>query len=131
MKEIDFVEILEENELTDVKVIKASENYSVISFNYDFDDEEMSSARAYANDESEEEEGSSEWYENWYIPYLYDIAKDNVQEIIEEICDDFELEGEFKESESYDLSQEFMKGIIIFCKDSSEVEMEDIINDYI
>lgn len=131
MGEIDFVELLEENDLTDVKVIKSSESYCIIGFCYDFDDDEMSSASAYANDESDEEEGSEEWNENWYLPYLYDIAKDNVQEIIEEICDDFDIEGEFKQIESYDLSQEFMKGIIVFCTDSSEVEMEDIINDYI
>lgn len=131
MGEIDLVDILEGNDLTEVEVIKSNENYSVIRFCYDFDQEEMAAAKAYASGESEEEEGSNEWYENWYTPYLYDVAKDNIQEIIEEICDDFELEGEFKEAERYNLSKEFMKGIIIFCKDSSEIEMEDIINDYI
>lgn len=131
MDELDLVGILEVKELQDVEMIKEDDNVAFIKFSYDFDQDEISAARAYANEESGQEEGNSEWYENWYLPYLYDVAKDNIQEIIEEVCEEYELEGEFREKQNYDISQDFLKGYVVFCKDSTGVDIEEIINDYI
>jgi hypothetical protein len=126
-----IIYILEQNGIDEVEEIVSSENYFVVRFCYEFDNEEINAARAYSNDESQEEEGSTDWYSDWYTPYLYDIAKDNIQEVIEEICEEFDIEGEFKELESQKGEIDYMKGIAIFCQDSSEVDLDDILNDNI
>lgn len=126
-----IIYILEQNGIDEVEEIVSSENYFVVKFCYEFDNEEINAARAYSNDESQEEEGSTDWYSDWYTPYLYDIAKDNIQEVIEEICEEFDIEGEFKEFESKKGEIDYMKGIAIFCQDSSEIDLEDILNDNI
>jgi hypothetical protein len=124
-----IIYILEQNGITEIKEIVTNENYFVVKFCYEFDNDEIKAAKAYSNEESQEEEGSTDWYNDWYLPYLYDIAKDNIQEVIEEICDEFDIEGEFKEIEAQNLDVDYMEGIAIFCKDSSEIDLEDILND--
>ena len=124
-----IIYILEQNGVDDIEEIVSKDNYFVVRFCYEFDNEEISAAKAYSNEESQEEEGSSDWYSDWYLPYLYDIAKDNIQEVIEEICEEFDIEGEFKEVEAQMGDIDFMKGIAIFCQDSSEVDLEDVLND--
>ena len=131
MEELELLEILEKNGLTEVEELKSEETYKIFKFCYDFDNDELKAAKAYASSEGDVEEESSEWYENWYTPYLYDIAKDNIQEIIEEICEEYDIEGEFKEVEEYTINTEFMKGYIMFCTDSSSIDMGEVINDYI
>lgn len=125
-----IIDLLEQNGASDCEEILSKENYSIIKFCYDFDKEEMDAARAYANEESGLEENSEEWYENYYISYLYDIARDNLQEIMEEICEEFELEGEFRELNDGE-SLEYMKGIFVFCEDSSNIELDEILSEYI
>lgn len=125
-----IIDLLEQNGVNDCEEIISEDNYSIIRFCYDFDKEEIDAARAYANEESGLKEDSTEWYENYYLSYLYDIAKDNLQEIMEEICEEFELEGEFKELNETE-SSEYMKGFFIFCEDSSDIDIDEILSRYI
>jgi len=81
----EIEDFLGDNGLSEIEEIKNDENYSVIKFYYDFDKDELSAARAYANDESDLESESAEWYTDWYLSYLSDLAKDNVEEIMEEL----------------------------------------------
>lgn len=131
MEEIELLEVLEKNGLSEIEEIKSDDTCKVFKFCYDFQNDELKAARAYSNSESNVTEDSAEWYENWYTPYLYDIAKDNIQEVIEEICEEYEIEGEFKEVEEYNMSIEFMKGFIMFCTDSSSIDIDEMINGYI
>lgn len=124
-----IIYILGQNGIDEIEEIVSSENYFVVKFCYEFDSEEISAARAYSNEESQEKEGSSEWYSEWYIPYLYDIAKDNIHEVIEEISEEFDIEGEFKELDNQKGDIDYMRGVAIFCQDSSEIDLDDILND--
>lgn len=122
-----ILDVLDENGLSDLEIVNEQDNYIVIKFSYDFDDEEKKGAKSYANEESDLEEDSSEWLSDWYLSYLYDVAKDNIQEIVEEICEDFELEGEYRTIE--DENTEFMRTVLVLCQDSSEIDMEEILSE--
>lgn len=121
---------LEDNDLSDVEEIKQEDDYVLVKFYYDFDKEELSAAKSYSNEESDFEAESDEWYNEYYIPYLKEIAEDNVESIIEDTSEEFELEGRYKElgMESGDLG--YLRFMAIFSEELDEAEMEDILNDY-
>ncbi|WP_294371973.1 hypothetical protein [uncultured Clostridium sp.] len=121
---------LEDNDLSDVEEIKQEEEYVLIKFYYDFDKEELSAAKSYSNEESDFESESDEWYNEYYIPYLKEIAEDNVESIIEDASEEFEVEGKYKAlgSDSGDVG--YLKFIAVFSTEMDETEMEDILNDY-
>ena len=123
-------EFLEDNDLSDVEEIKQEDNYVIVKFYYDFDKEELSAAKSYSNEESDFESGSDEWYSQYYIPYLKEIAEDNVESILEDVAEEFEVEGKCKElgMESGDLG--YLRFMAIFSTEMTEGEMEDILNDY-
>lgn len=83
MQELEIVKILKENDLSDVEVLKNTEEYILVNFYFDFDKDLQDAAKAYANEESKEEEFSAKWYSEYYFPYLYDFANDEVLEVIE------------------------------------------------
>lgn len=130
MKSSEIIEMLEDEGLSEVEEVKKKKNYVVLKFFYDFDKEEVEGAKAYANDESDLDEGSEEWYSNWYLPYLAEIARDNVDSIMEDIMDELELEGRAKEIDMDMANNDYMKFIAVFCEDSLDVDMEDILSDY-
>lgn len=121
---------LEDNDLSDVEEIKQEDDYVLVKFYYDFDKEELSAAKSYSNEESDFEAESDEWYNEYYIPYLKEIAEDNVESIIEDTSEEFELEGRYKElgMESGDLG--YLRFMAIFSEELDEAEMEDVLNDY-
>lgn len=122
-----LVELLEENGLSEVEVKVHNSNYVTIEFIYEYDFEETSAARQYANEESDEEEDSLEWTENYYSTYLDDIVNDEVQEIVEDICEELDIEGVFRKVEEESQVGDMYKGRIVFCKDSTEVDIESIL----
>ena len=65
-----IIDILEKDGMSDIEKLAGTDNYVVIRFCYDFDKEEISAARAYANEECDLEEGSSEWTDNQLIPFI-------------------------------------------------------------
>ena len=117
MKTSEIIEFLEENGLSEVEEIKVEDNFVVLKFYYDFDKDEILAARSYANEESDLEEESDEWYRDWYLSYLADIAKDNVESIVEDIGEELELEGKAKELEIDSNNADYMKFICVLCSD--------------
>ncbi|WP_297424410.1 hypothetical protein [Clostridium sp.] len=130
MKSSEIINFLEENDLADVEEIKRKGNYVIIKFFYDFDKEELSAAKAYSNEESDFEPESDEWYKEYYIPYLRDIAVDNVEAILEETMEEFELETKYKEFGIENVESGYFKFIAAFSDELTDSEMEDILNDY-
>ncbi|MEL7598172.1 MAG: hypothetical protein AAGU01_08220, partial [Clostridiaceae bacterium] len=57
----------------------------------------------------------------FYIPYLNDIAADNVGEIIEEAIEEFELIGQYV-SYGVDEEQERNEFIAVFSKEDFDIE---------
>ncbi|WP_294153197.1 hypothetical protein [uncultured Clostridium sp.] len=121
---------LEDNDLSDVEEIKQEDDYILVKFYYDFDKEELLAAKSYSNEESDFEPESDEWYNEYYIPYLKEIAEDNIESIIEDTAEEFEIEGRYKElgMESGDLG--YLRFLAVFSEELDEAEMEDILNDY-
>ena len=121
---------LEDNDLSDVEEIIQEDDYVLVKFYYDFDKEELSAAKSYSNEESDFEAESDEWYNEYYIPYLKEIAEDNVGSIIEDTAEEFEIEGRYRElgMESGDVG--YLRFIAVFSEELNEEEMEDILNDY-
>ena len=97
MQTTEIIEFLEENGLSEIEEIKIEDNFVVLKFYYDFDKDEILAARAYANEESDLEEESDEWYRDWYLSYLSDIAKDNVEGIVEDLGDELEFSSKINE----------------------------------
>lgn len=131
MNAFDIIEILEENGLTEIQEVLVKDDRVVLEFFYDFDSEELNAAKAYANEESDLEEGSDEWNRDWFIPYLLDIAKDNIESIIEEINDELEFEGMAHEVNIDVNNKDYIKFISVFCAEDCDVELEEMLNDYL
>jgi len=130
MKSSEIISFLEDSDLTDVEEIKRKGDYVIIKFYYDFDKEELSAAKAYSTEESDFEPESDEWYKEYYIPYLRDIAVDNVESILEEAMEEFELEAKYKEFGMENGDSGYYKFIAAFSDELTDTEMEDILNDY-
>lgn len=122
---------LEDNDLSDVEEIKQEDDYILLKFYYDFDKDELMAAKSYSNEESDFEAESDEWYNEYYIPFLKDIADDNVESIVEDAAEEFEIEGKYKSlvMESGELG--YLRFVAVFSAEMDEIEMEDILNDYV
>jgi len=131
---LDISEIksfLEDNDLSDVEEIKQEDDYILLKFYYDFDKDELMAAKSYSNEESDFEAESDEWYNDYYIPFLKEIADDNVESIVEDAAEEFEIEGKYKSlvMESGELG--YLRFVAVFSAEMDESEMEDILNDYV
>lgn len=122
---------LEDNDLSEVEEIKQEDDYILLKFYYDFDKDELMAAKSYSNEESDFEAESDEWYNEYYIPFLKDIADDNVESIVEDAAEEFEIEGKYKSlvMESGELG--YLRFVAVFSAEMDESEMEDILNDYV
>lgn len=130
MNTSEIINYLEENDLTEIEEIKQNSDCLIIKFCYDFDKEELSAAKSYSNEESDFEQESDGWYNEYYIPFLKDIAIDNVSSIVEEIMDEFEIEGNYKEIGIDGGNNEYFKFLAAFSSELSDAELEEILNDY-
>lgn len=130
MKSSEILNYLEDNDLADIEEIKRKSNYTIMRFYYDFDKEELNAAKTYSTEESDFEPESDEWYNEYYIPYLRDIAVDNIESIMEDIVEEFEIEAKYKELGIENGDSSYFKFIASFSDELTDIEMEDILNDY-
>jgi hypothetical protein len=130
MKSSEIISYLEDNGLEDIEELKRKSNYVVLKFYYDFDKEEINGAKAYSTEESDFEPESDEWYKEYYLPYLRDIAVDNVESILEEIMEEYEIETKYKELGMENVDSGYFKFITIFSDELTDSEIEDVLNDY-
>lgn len=124
-----IIETLEKNNLSEIEEIEYKEGVAVLRFFYDFDEDEIKAARAYSNDESEDEENGDIWYEEFFLPYLNDLAVDNVGEVIEEIMEDLDVDAQFV---SYDMDEEeynYNEFIAVFFSKGETLEIETVLDE--
>ena len=131
MQELEIVKILKENDLSDVEVLKNTEEYILVNFYFDFDKDLQDAAKAYANEESKEEEFSAKWYSEYYFPYLYDFANDEVLEVIEEIIESLDLEGEMMAFQMTEKTSDYVQFMALFTEEESNVAIEEVVRDYL
>lgn len=129
MDKKSIIEILEKNELSQIEEIEYKEGSVVLRFFYDFDEDEIEAARAYANDESEDEENGDVWFEEFFFPYLSDIAVDTAGEIIEEIMEELDVDAQFV---SYEIDEEeysYNEFVVAFFPKGKGVEIEKVLDE--
>lgn len=126
----EIIDYLEQNGLVEVEEIKQNDDYTLIKFFYDFDKEEIDAAESYANEECDNESESDDWYSEYYMPYLKDIAMDNIEGIMEDAMEEMELEGKYRQLENDSKSLGYMKFIAIFTKYDSEIDLDEILNEF-
>lgn len=123
-----LIAYLEENGIEEIEELKAKEDLVVLRAFYDFDEDEIKAATAYANDE-ESDEDSDEWREEYYLPYLNDVAVDNMGSIIEDALEEFDVEGQFA---SYDVEKEnsdYCEFIVAFFAKDKDYDLDEVIDE--
>ncbi|ACD53647.1 hypothetical protein FDB55_04270 [Clostridium botulinum] len=130
MKSSEIIEYLEKNGLSEVEEINITDEYILIKFFYDFDKEEIDAAENYANEDCDFDDDSDEWYNDFYMPYLNDIAMDNIESIIEEAMEDLDIEGKYRQIESETRNLGYVKFISVFANSDSEVDLDEVLIDY-
>ncbi|MDF2880860.1 MAG: hypothetical protein K0R54_1417 [Clostridiaceae bacterium] len=124
-----IIEILDDNDLGDVEIIDSKENIIVVRFFYDFDEDEIKAAKAYANDMCKDKNDIKSYVEDFVGPYLSDIAVDNVGDIIEEIMENLKIEAQFI---SYDIDSEdytYNEFTAVFYEKNTKIDMDKILED--
>ncbi|MDU4891250.1 MAG: hypothetical protein E6344_15970 [Clostridium sp.] len=123
----EIIEILEDNDLDNVKEIKKHDECFIVKFSYEFDDLELEGAREYADEECEDEKEGEEWYQEYLLPYLNDMAIDNINDIIDEIADDYSLDYEMLSFELSEDSYEEMSFLVAFYRKNLPISIDDLI----
>ncbi|WP_055665710.1 hypothetical protein [Desnuesiella massiliensis] len=129
MNSKDIIKVLENNGLSDIEEISYKEGFAVIRFFYDFDEDELKAARAYAKDECEEEEESESWYEDYFLPYLNDLAIDNVGEIMEEIMEEFGAEAQYISYELDSENYEYNEFVAVVVSGDKDLNIEEVLDE--
>lgn len=103
------------------------EDVVVLNFFYAFDEAELDAARQFANDNAEEEKTENEWYEEYFLPYLTDMAADNIKDIVDELGEKFDVEGEFV---LYEMDRDYhdqCECILVLAKKGKDVDIEQVL----
>jgi len=126
-----IISILEENLINDIEELKNEENIFLIRFYFDFDKDVLDAAKSYANETSDFEEQSIEWYKESLLPYLYDYGNDEVLDIIEEIVEELDISGEVMAMQIDPSNYEAMEFFALFTDYTNDISIEDLVKDYI
>jgi hypothetical protein len=124
-----IIKVLSENKLNSIEEVPYNEEALVVRFFYEFDNEEIDAAKAYSNDESEDEENGDEWYEEFFLPYLNDLAVDNVGEIVEDIMEKLNIEGQFVSYEMDEEEYSYNEFIAAFFPQGKLKEIEEVLEE--
>jgi hypothetical protein len=125
----EIMQILEKNEFSQIEEIEYKEGAVVLRFFYDFDEDEIEAAKAYSNDESEDEENGDTWYEEFFLPYLFDLAVDNAGEVVEEIMEELNLDAQFVSYEMDEEEYSYNEFIAVFFPKGNSVEIEQVLDE--
>jgi hypothetical protein len=123
-----IIEFLQNNGMSEVTELPYKDDIFVVRFFYDFDEDELKAAKAFAKDESEEEEESEVWYDEYFLPYLNDIAIDNTGEIIEDAIEEFDIQAQYVSYEADVENHDYCEFIAAFYKESN-IEIETILDE--
>lgn len=127
MEKKDIIAMMEDKGLSDIEILKDEEGVLVARAFYDFDDEELASAASFAKEEAEVE--TDEYYFDHMFPFLTDLAVDNIGDIVEEIIEDENIDGQFV---TYDIDPEdygTIEVVLMFLKDDLDVDFETVLEE--
>lgn len=127
----EIIEILEENELNNIEELKNENGIVLLKFFLDFDEDVMNAAKSYANEESDYEKESVEWYNEYLLPYLYDYANDEVLDIVEEIVEELDVAGEVMAFQLSSTNYESIQFMALFTSEDNEITIEEVAKEFI
>ncbi|HSL85399.1 MAG TPA: hypothetical protein VK861_00525 [Bacteroidales bacterium] len=128
MNKETIMQYLENNGLTDIDVLKEDEGLLVTTAYYDFDDDEMEAAKAYAKDQVEEGDDEAV-YNDYVMNYLVDLAVDNIGEVMEEFIEEEGIDAQYL---TYEMDSDEMDSIqvaMLFSKGDFDSDLEDILDE--
>lgn len=128
MEKEKIISFLLDNDLEEVKELSCDNGVIVLRFYYDFDEDEINAAKAYASDESEDEEEGDSWYNEFLLPYLNELAVDSTGEIIEELMEELSVEAQYV---SYELDREnydYNEFIAVFYEKGRDIDLDEVLN---
>ena len=131
MRISEILEILEENDLSNIEELKNEDGVILVKFFLDFDEDLLSAAKSYANEEGDYEAESIEWYNEYLLPYLYDYANDEVLDIIEEIVEELEIAGEVMAFQLSSTNYESIQFMALFTEEDNEITIEEVAKEFI
>ncbi|WDU82201.1 hypothetical protein [Caloramator sp. Dgby_cultured_2] len=124
-----IIEFLENEGLNEIDVIDyKDEDVLVLNFFYTFDEAELEAAKQFAND-NYEEDNEDEWYEEYFLPYLTDMAADNIRDIVDDLGEKFGVEGEFV---LYEMDRDYhseCECILALAEKGKDFDIEDILDE--
>jgi hypothetical protein len=126
----EIVNILKENQLSEVEVLRVEEDMILINFYFDFDKDVLQAAKAYADEECEEEKDSESWINDYYLPYLYDYANDEVLEVMEDITEELDIEGEVMAIQMSKSTADYVQFMALFTEEDSNLTIEEAVKDF-
>jgi hypothetical protein len=127
MEKEKIISFLLDNDLEEVQEISNDNGVLVLRFYYDFDEDEISAAKAYASDESEDEEEGDSWYDEFLLPYLNELAVDSTGEIIEELMEELNIEAQYV---SYEIDREnydYNEFIGVFYEKGKNIDLDEVL----
>ncbi|MBZ9636201.1 hypothetical protein [Clostridium sp. FP1] len=122
-----IINFLKTNDLSDIAEIQYKKDTIAIKFKYYYDQVEIEAATCYANEEGNLKENKEDWYEEYFLPYLSDIAADNVEDIMEECAEQMEIEYEFIGCDISQDAYEFNEFAVVFYGEDADIEIDDIL----
>jgi hypothetical protein len=122
-----IINFLKQNGLSDLDEIKYKNDTIALKFKYYYDEIEMEAATSFADDEGDFKQNKEEWYEEYFLPYLSDIAADNVEDIMEECTEELGIEYEFIGCDISEDDYEFNEFAVVFYGKDADIEIDDIL----
>jgi hypothetical protein len=122
-----IINFLKQNGLSDLEEIKYKNDTIALKFKYYYDEIEMEAATSFADDEGDFKQNKEEWYEEYFLPYLSDIAADNVEDIMEECTEELGIEYEFIGCDISQDDYEFNEFAVVFYGKDADIEIDDIL----
>lgn len=123
----EIIQFFEDNGLEHIEEIECHEGILILRCSYKFDKVEIEAAEAYANEECEEEKKGEEWNYEFFLPYLNDIAVDNVSEIIEECSEEIETEYQFIALDVPMENPAYNDFLVVFNEEEKKIDLEDFL----
>jgi hypothetical protein len=124
-----ILEYLKNEGLDEIDEIKYRDNVLVYNLFYSFDDPEKEAAKDYANENHSDEKSEDEWYNEHFLPYLIELATDNVKDILSDLCDEHGMEAEFVVYELDRENYDQLEFIIMFANEGTEIDVDSVLGD--
>lgn len=122
-----IINFLKQNGLSDLDEIKYKNHTIALKFKYYYDEIEMEAATSFANEEGDSKQNKEEWFEEYFLPYLSDIAADNVEDIMEECAEAMGIEYEFIGCDISEDDYKYNEFAVVFYGKDADIEIDDIL----